>query len=81
MLDKLHDFQLALVICRLYDGEDMMCSSVKKILYTHLLGCDADGENYIETKVHPDPFQRSMAYWLFKDYRYTFIIMKLFFTD
>ena len=69
-IDKLHDVQLALVIARLYDGEEMMTSEVKKILFTHVLGCDENGKNYNELKVNADPFLRSMGYWLIKDYRY-----------
>ncbi|XP_069136751.1 dmX-like protein 2 [Argopecten irradians] len=68
-LDKLNDIQLALVVCRLYDGEDMMPDSVKKILYTSILGCDEKGDNYDSCKAHPDPFLRSMAMWSLKDYR------------
>ncbi|XP_033750320.1 dmX-like protein 2 [Pecten maximus] len=68
-LDKLNDIQLALVVCRLNDGEDMMPNSVKKILYTSILGCDEKGDNYDSCKAHPDPFLRSMAMWSLKDYR------------
>ncbi|XP_060557818.1 dmX-like protein 2 isoform X5 [Ruditapes philippinarum] len=68
ILDKLHDLQLAIVVCRLYDGEDMMSETVKKILCTNILGKeDVSQTNHV--KMHPDPFLRSMTYWLFKDYR------------
>ncbi|KAJ8305006.1 hypothetical protein KUTeg_018589 [Tegillarca granosa] len=68
-LDKLHDVQLAIVISRLYAGDEVMPESVKKILYTHVLGCDENGGNYDLHKAHPDPFLRSMALWLLKDHR------------
>lgn len=68
-LDKLNDFQLALVICRLYHGEDMMPESVKKLFYTHVLGCDEDGDNYDSSRAHPDPFLRSMALWMLKEHK------------
>ncbi|KAK3098460.1 hypothetical protein FSP39_019692 [Pinctada imbricata] len=68
-MDKLGDMQLALVICRLYSDTDMMPDSVRKILYTQVLGRDEDGKNYNPDYCSPDPFLRSMALWLFKDYR------------
>ncbi|XP_052793147.1 dmX-like protein 2 isoform X3 [Mya arenaria] len=69
ILDKLHDLQLALVVCRLFAGEDMMCAPVKKILYNHVLGRDEHGNPAPTLKESHDPFLRSMTYWLFKDYR------------
>ena len=69
ILDKLHDIQLAFVVCRLYDGEDMMCGPVKKILYTSILGRDEEGNEGRGLKANHDPFMRSMTYWMFKDYR------------
>lgn len=68
-MDKLHDIQLAIVISRLYAGDEVMPESVKKILYTHVLGCDEKGDNSDPHKAHPDPFLRSMALWLLKDHR------------
>ncbi|CAB0020600.1 unnamed protein product [Nesidiocoris tenuis] len=32
-----------------------------------ILGCDSKGENQDLSKVHPDPFLRSMALWILKD--------------
>ena len=72
-IDKLHDIQLALVISRLFDSEEMMTSEVRKILYTHIFGCDENGKNYSELKVNADPFLRSMGYWLIKDYRFVLV--------
>lgn len=68
-LTKLEDLQLALIIARLYEGEhDATPPSYKKLLYEEILGCDKDGNNQDLTRAHPDPFFRSMALWLLKDY-------------
>ncbi|XP_040162057.1 dmX-like protein 2 isoform X4 [Anopheles arabiensis] len=68
-LTKLEDLQLALVITRLYEGEhDATPPSFKKLLYEEVLGCDKNGENQDLSRAHPDPFLRSMALWILKDY-------------
>lgn len=68
-LTKLDDLQLALVITRLYEGEhDATPPNYKKLLYEEVLGCDSDGNNQDISRAHPDPFLRSMALWLLKDY-------------
>lgn len=68
-LTKLQDLQLAMVITRLYEGEhDPTPRSCKKLLYENILGCDAEGDNPVLSKAHPDPFYRSMALWILKDY-------------
>ncbi|XP_055535273.1 dmX-like protein 2 isoform X2 [Wyeomyia smithii] len=68
-LTKLQDLQLALVITRLYGGEhDPTPPSFKRLLYEEVLGCDKNGENQDLNRSHPDPFLRSMALWLLKDY-------------
>ncbi|KFB47233.1 AGAP010490-PA-like protein [Anopheles sinensis] len=68
-LTKLDDLQLALVITRLYEGEhDPTPPSFKRLLFEEVLGCDANGENQDLSKAHPDPFLRSMALWILKDY-------------
>lgn len=68
-LTKLEDLQLALVIARLYEGEhDATPPSYKQLLYEEVLGCDKNGENEDISQAHPDPFLRSMALWLLKDY-------------
>uniref|UniRef100_A0A182RIV1 RAVE complex protein Rav1 C-terminal domain-containing protein n=1 Tax=Anopheles funestus TaxID=62324 RepID=A0A182RIV1_ANOFN len=68
-LTKLEDLQLALVITRLYEGEhDPTPPSFKKLLYEEVLGCDKNGENQDLSRAHPDPFLRSMALWILKDY-------------
>lgn len=68
-LTKLEDLQLALLITRLYEGEhDATPPSYKKLLYEEVLGCDSNGNNQDISRAHPDPFLRSMALWLLKDY-------------
>lgn len=68
-LTKLDDLQLALVITRLYEGEhDATPPNYKKLLYEEVLGCDSDGNDQDISRAHPDPFLRSMALWLLKDY-------------
>ncbi|KAL5274949.1 DMXL1 family protein [Megaselia abdita] len=69
-LNKLEDFQLALIIARLYEGDlDItMPSTYKKLLLNEVLGYDTNEENQDLSIAHPDPFLRSMALWLLKDY-------------
>jgi hypothetical protein len=66
----MEDIQLAMVIARLYETEldDVMSVNLKRILYEEILGMDAGGENYHHHKAHTDPFLRSMALWMLKDY-------------
>ncbi|XP_062621591.1 dmX-like protein 2 [Saccostrea cucullata] len=69
-LNNLEDIQLALVVCRLYDGETMMPDSAKQVLRKHVLGCeDHDPKTALTEKLTSDPFLRSMAWWNFKEYR------------
>ncbi|VDI15898.1 Hypothetical predicted protein [Mytilus galloprovincialis] len=68
-VNNLNDIQLALVICRLNGGEDMLSDSVKQILYTQILGCDKNGDNYDIDRMLIDPFLRSMSLWSMKDFR------------
>lgn len=68
-LNKLDDLQLALIITRLYEGEhDSTPPSYKRLIYEEILGCDRNGENQDFERAHPDPFLRSMALWILKDY-------------
>lgn len=55
ILHNLEDIQLALLIARLYESEQT--NSVTDILTREILA-----------QPHSDPFYRSMAYWLLKDY-------------
>ncbi|XP_042889042.1 dmX-like protein 2 isoform X6 [Penaeus japonicus] len=69
VLNKLQDEQLALVIIRMYEGElEAVPPTLCKLLYTRVLGKDEQGENIDLTKVHPNPFLRSVAFWMLKDY-------------
>ncbi|KAG7176585.1 DmX-like protein 1-like, partial [Homarus americanus] len=69
LLNKLHDEQLAIVVIRLYEGEyEAVPPTLSKLLHTRILGQDEQGENMDLMKVHPDPFFRSVAYWMLKDY-------------
>ena len=68
-MDKLNDLQLALVVCRLYEIDDPLPTSVRQLLYTYILGMDDEGENYNPHRASPDPFLRSMGYWMLKDYQ------------
>ena len=69
LLDKLNDFQLALVVCRLYEIDDPLPESVRQLLYKHILGMDESGKNCSSLKAHADPFLRSMALWMLQDYQ------------
>ncbi|XP_033329143.2 rabconnectin-3 alpha isoform X7 [Megalopta genalis] len=66
-LHKLNDIQLAMVIARLYE-DDTTSPNMRRLLYEEILGCDKDGQNQDMNKSHPDPFLRSMALWILKDY-------------
>lgn len=63
-LHKLQDLQLAIIIVRLYEGDG---TSLKKLLYEEILGCDAEGNEQDMSRAHPDPFLRSMALWTLKE--------------
>ncbi|KAG8181368.1 hypothetical protein JTE90_008839 [Oedothorax gibbosus] len=69
ILNHLNDLQLAMVVIRLYEGEmETVTPSLKKLLFTDVLGCEEDGTNYIPSKAYPDPFIRCMARWILQDY-------------
>ncbi|XP_063170605.1 dmX-like protein 2 isoform X2 [Candoia aspera] len=67
-LEKMEDIQLALIIARLYESEFEISSTYTAILYEKILGCKRDGTRFCCTKLHPDPFLRSLAYWVTKEY-------------
>ncbi|XP_015280973.1 PREDICTED: dmX-like protein 2 isoform X3 [Gekko japonicus] len=67
-LEKMEDIQLAMVIARLYESEFEISSTYTAILYEKILGCEKDGTGFRCTKLHPDPFLRSLAYWVMKEY-------------
>ncbi|EDW86373.1 uncharacterized protein Dwil_GK17684 [Drosophila willistoni] len=67
-MNKLEDFQLALIISRLYEGDAEGCY-YHRLLHEHVLGTDAETGRCDESKAHPDPFLRSMTYWTIKKYQ------------
>ncbi|RMB94386.1 hypothetical protein DUI87_29196 [Hirundo rustica rustica] len=67
-LEKMEDIQLAMVIARLYESEFETSVTYTSILYEKILGCQKDGTGFSCTKLHSDPFLRSIAYWIMKDY-------------
>lgn len=64
----MEDIQLAMVVARLYESDFESSSTCKGILYERVLGCQRDGSGFSSTKLHPDPFLRSIAFWIMKDY-------------
>ncbi|XP_021567619.1 dmX-like protein 2 isoform X4 [Carlito syrichta] len=67
-LEKMEDIQLAMVIARLYESEFETSSTYISILNQKILGCQKDGSGFNCKRLHPDPFLRSLAYWVMKDY-------------
>eukprot|EP00090_Calanus_glacialis_P031935 TRINITY_DN5300_c0_g1_i1.p1 TRINITY_DN5300_c0_g1~~TRINITY_DN5300_c0_g1_i1.p1 ORF type:complete len:2845 (+),score=1055.83 TRINITY_DN5300_c0_g1_i1:272-8536(+) len=66
---RLDDLQLAILVGRLYEGgNDNNPPSVVAILKKYILGINEDTEEYDVTQAHPDPFYRSMAFWIIRDY-------------
>ena len=69
ILSKLEDIQLAILVGRLYEGgNDNNPPSVVRILKKYILGGHEDSEDFDMTLAHPDPFYRSMAFWIIRDY-------------
>ena len=62
--------QLAIIVARLYgnDLNELVPPKLKRLLHEQCLGYDASGQNPDITNAHPDPFIRSIACWLLKDY-------------
>ncbi|XP_074185285.1 dmX-like protein 2 [Rhinolophus sinicus] len=67
-LEKMEDIQLAMVIARLYESEFETSSTYISILNQKILGYQKDNSGFDCKKLHPDPFLRSLAYWVMKDY-------------
>ncbi|XP_035251721.1 dmX-like protein 2 isoform X3 [Anguilla anguilla] len=67
-LEKLEDIQLAMVVARLYESDYESSSTCEGILYERVLGCNRDGSGFSCTRLHSDPFLRSIAFWVMKDY-------------
>ena len=63
-INRLHDLQLALVVTRLYEGDNG--PNFNKLLKENILGIPQRGS--LQTEPNPDPFLRSMSLWLLQDY-------------
>ncbi|KAG7267248.1 hypothetical protein CRUP_037231 [Coryphaenoides rupestris] len=68
LLEKMEDLQLAMVVARLYEADYESSSTCQGLLYEKVLGCNHDGSGYHCSRLHPDPFLRSIAFWILKDY-------------
>lgn len=70
-INKLEDFQLALVIARLFEDDiEISCKSTyRSLLSEHVLGISDDNTVFDINKAHPDPFLRSITYWILKRYQ------------
>ncbi|CAJ0582912.1 unnamed protein product, partial [Mesorhabditis spiculigera] len=79
LIDKLHDIQLAMIVLRLYEQDpDKQQAHLKEILCKEILGQtveefeeargDVDEDTVLSRDASKDPFIRSMAYWLLRDY-------------
>ncbi|XP_068740234.1 dmX-like protein 2 [Montipora capricornis] len=62
-IGRLHDFQLAMVLARLYEEDTSGGQLYTRILKECLLGQGQNARDPIQ-----DPFLRSIAYWIMKDY-------------
>ncbi|XP_063894834.1 dmX-like protein 2 isoform X4 [Helicoverpa armigera] len=68
LITRLGDLQLAMVVARLYEADNPLPTSLRKLLMDEILGGETeDGELDLE-RAHPDPFVRSMALWELKRY-------------
>ncbi|XP_037874527.1 dmX-like protein 2 isoform X1 [Bombyx mori] len=68
LITRLGDLQLAMIVARLYESDNVLPASLKKLLMDEILGGETeDGEIDLE-RAHPDPFVRSMALWELKRY-------------
>ncbi|KAJ3593834.1 hypothetical protein NHX12_006168 [Muraenolepis orangiensis] len=68
LLEKMEDLQLAMIVARLYEADFESSSTCQGLLYEKVLGCNRDGTGYHCSRLHPDPFLRSIAFWILKDY-------------
>ncbi|XP_053355880.1 dmX-like protein 2 isoform X8 [Clarias gariepinus] len=67
-LEKMEDIQLAMIVARLYESDFESSSTCQGVLYEKVLGCRRDGTGFSCVRMHPDPFLRSIAFWIMKDY-------------
>ncbi|XP_054463909.1 dmX-like protein 2 isoform X2 [Anoplopoma fimbria] len=68
LLEKMEDLQLAMIVARLYEADFENSSTCQGLLHEKVLGCNRDGSGYHCSRLHPDPFLRSISYWIMKDY-------------
>ncbi|XP_068586303.1 dmX-like protein 2 isoform X4 [Cebidichthys violaceus] len=68
LMEKMEDVQLAMIVARLYEADFENSSTCQGLLSEKVLGCNRDGSGYHCSRLHPDPFLRSIAYWIMKDY-------------
>ncbi|KAL7406833.1 hypothetical protein ABVT39_027114 [Epinephelus coioides] len=68
LMEKMEDIQLAMIVARLYEADFENSSTCQGLLHEKVLGCNRDGSGYHCSRLHPDPFLRSIAYWIMKDY-------------
>ncbi|GLD55918.1 dmX-like protein 2 isoform X4, partial [Lates japonicus] len=68
LMEKMEDLQLAMIVARLYEADFENSSTCQGLLYEKVLGCNRDGSGYHCSRLHPDPFLRSISYWIMKDY-------------
>uniref|UniRef100_A0A3B3ZPD6 RAVE complex protein Rav1 C-terminal domain-containing protein n=1 Tax=Periophthalmus magnuspinnatus TaxID=409849 RepID=A0A3B3ZPD6_9GOBI len=68
LMEKMEDIQLAMIVARLYEADYEKSPTCQGLLYEKVLGCNRDGTGYHCSRLHPDPFLRSIAYWIMKDY-------------
>ncbi|KPM03004.1 DmX-like protein [Sarcoptes scabiei] len=69
-INKLDDIQLAMIIIKLYEGRDIdaVPETFKRLLNEEILGFRKKENHYDLQYAHPDPFLRSMAYWMLGEY-------------
>ncbi|XP_040565654.1 dmX-like protein 2 isoform X5 [Lepeophtheirus salmonis] len=69
-IDKLDDLQLAMIIARLYAGElNQVPDILKDLVNKQVLGSEGGNkEDNVTAQSHPDPFLRSMAHWMNRNY-------------
>ena len=68
ILTKLEDIQLAILVGRMYDGAtENYPACVQGILKTKILGYNTEDKISL-SDAHPDPFLRSIGFWILKDY-------------
>lgn len=68
-LTKLEDVQLALSIARLFENsQHQTCFTYKQLLREQVLGYNDNNDEIEKNRTLSDPFLRSVAFWILKDY-------------